>query len=386
MLSEIIHIMEYTLYIYLSVSVGYIVLFSAASHFFKQKKYPATTVRQRFIILVPAYTEDAVIHACVTSVLRQTYPAELYDLIVISDHMRPETNASLRKERIGLIELHEKESSKAKALRIAAETITDQPYDYVLILDADNLISPCYLQELNKAVSQGIKAIQTHRKAKNMNTDIALLDAAIEEMNNSIFRKGHIRLGFSSALTGSGMAFDFRWFVRNIIHTHSTGEDKELEELLLRQGIHIEYIDTLETLDEKVRQPDALRNQRRRWIATQLFLALKMGRNLPTALLNGNGDYLLKTLQAFIAPRSILLALIGFFSCVLCIFSPASSIKWWILLILLNGALYLAIPSNMRYKYMSRILRQTPYFVIIMLLNLFHLKGMAQKFNHTQHG
>ena len=350
MLSEIIHIMEYTLYIYLSVSVGYIVLFSAASHFFKQKKYPATTVRQRFIILVPAYKEDAVIHACVTSVLRQTYPAELYDLIVISDHMRPETNASLRKERIGLIELHEKESSKAKALRIAAETITDQPYDYVLILDADNLISPCYLQELNKAVSQGIKAIQTHRKAKNMNTDIA------------------------------------RWFVRNIIHTHSTGEDKELEELLLRQGIHIEYIDTLETLDEKVRQPDALRNQRRRWIATQLFLALKMGRNLPTALLNGNGDYLLKTLQAFIAPRSILLALIGFFSCVLCIFSPASSIKWWILLILLNGALYLAIPSNMRYKYMSRILRQTPYFVIIMLLNLFHLKGMAQKFNHTQHG
>jgi cellulose synthase/poly-beta-1,6-N-acetylglucosamine synthase-like glycosyltransferase len=96
MLSEIIHIMEYTLYIYLSVSVGYIVLFSAASHFFKQKKYPATTVRQRFIILVPAYKEDAVIHACVTSVLRQTYPAELYDLIVISDHMRPETNASLR--------------------------------------------------------------------------------------------------------------------------------------------------------------------------------------------------------------------------------------------------------------------------------------------------
>ena len=36
--------------------------------------------------------------------------------------MCPETNASLRKERIGLIELHEKESSKAKALRIAAET------------------------------------------------------------------------------------------------------------------------------------------------------------------------------------------------------------------------------------------------------------------------
>ena len=165
--------------------------------------------------------------------------------------MRPETNASLRKERIGLIELHEKESSKAKALRIAAETITDQPYDYVLILDADNLISPCYLQELNKAVSQGIKAIQTHRKAKNMNTDIALLQCRHRRDEQFHLPQGTHPAGFSSALTGSGMAFDFRWFVRNIIHTHSTGEDKELEELLLRQGIHIEYIDTLETLDEK---------------------------------------------------------------------------------------------------------------------------------------
>ena len=40
MIPEVIHIMEYILYIYLSVSVGYIVLFSAASHFFKQKNIP----------------------------------------------------------------------------------------------------------------------------------------------------------------------------------------------------------------------------------------------------------------------------------------------------------------------------------------------------------
>lgn len=53
MLSEIIHIMEYTLYIYLSVSVGYIVLFSAASHFFKQKKYPATTIGNVLSSLFP---------------------------------------------------------------------------------------------------------------------------------------------------------------------------------------------------------------------------------------------------------------------------------------------------------------------------------------------
>lgn len=386
MLWDFIHIIECILYIYLSVSVGYIVIFSIASCFFKQKAYPETNDRQRFAIFIPAYKEDAVIHACVSSALQQDYPANLYDIIVISDHISPETNATLRKERITLLELQEQESSKAKALRIACQRIKDKEYDYAVILDADNLIPGYYLHELNKVTSQGIKAIQTHRKAKNMNTDTAILDAVIEEMNNSIFRKGHVRLGFSSALIGSGMAFDFRWFAQNIIHTHSAGEDKELEELLLRQGIHIEYIDTLETLDEKVQQPVAMRNQRRRWIATQLFLASKMSRNLPAALFNGNGDYLLKTLQAFIPPRSILLGLIGFFSLVLCIFSPFSSIKWWILFILLSSSLYIAIPQSMRHQYVGKIIRQAPRFVVIMTLNLFHLKGMAQKFNHTQHG
>lgn len=386
MLYEFILTMEYVLYIYLSVSVGYIVIFSVASHFFKSEEYPETTTQQRFIILIPAYKEDRVIHSCITSIACQTYPAEFYDVAVISDHMHPETNALLRRERITLIELKEEESSKAKALRIATYAITDKNYDYVIILDADNLIPPHYLQELNKVASQGIKAIQTHRKAKNMNTDTAILDAAIEEMNNSIFRKGHVQLGFSSALIGSGMAFDYQWFIQNITHIHSSGEDKELEELLLRQGIHIEYLDTLETLDEKVQQPVAMRNQRRRWIATQLFLASRMGRNLPSALFNRNGDYLLKTLQSFIPPRSILLGIIGFFSLVLCIFSPFSSIKWWILFILLSSSLYIAIPLNMRQHYVGSIIRQVPRFVVIMTLNLFHLKGMAQKFNHTQHG
>ena len=386
MLSVFIHIMEYILYIYLAISVIYIAIFSVASLFFQCKEHPDATVRKRFILLIPAYKEDAVIHTCVSSVLRQDYPSELYDVVVISDHMRPETNASLCKERITLIELHEKESSKAKALRIAIESIPDKAYNYVIILDADNFIPPHYLQELNKAVSQGFTAIQTHRKAKNMNTDTAILDAAIEEMNNSIFRKGHIRLDFSSALIGSGMAFDFQWFRENIVHTHSTGEDKELEELLLRQGIHIEYLDSLHTLDEKVQQPAALRNQRRRWIATQVFLALKMGRHLPVALKKRNGDYVLKTLQAFIPPRSILLGLIGLCALVVSIFSPVSSIKWWILFILLNGSLYIAIPRNMRGQYVGIILTQAPRFVIMMILNLFHLKGKAEKFNHTQHG
>ena len=43
-------------------------------------------------------------------------------------------------------------------------------------------------------------------------------------------------------------------------------------------------------------------------------------------------------------------------------------------------------PPDMRHKYAGKIIKQLPYFTIIMTLNLFHLKGMANKFIHTQHG
>ena len=387
MLSGAIHIIEFVLYIYFAVCVGYIVIFSVASCFFKSQQYPQSHDFKRFAILIPAYKEDNVILDCIHSVLQQTYPEQLYDVIVVSDGMDDATNHLLYLEsRITLLKIQEQESSKAKALRLATEHISYLRYDYVIILDADNLIPTDYLYELNKAVSQGAKAIQTHRKAKNLNSDTAILDAVIEEMNNTIFRKGHIQLGFSSALIGSGMVIDFQWFKQNIIHTHSAGEDKELEELLLSQGIHIEYADSIETLDEKVQKADSMRHQRRRWMATQLFLALKMGSNLPSALLHGNRDYLLKTIQTFILPRSILIAVLSTISLICSIISPFSSVEWWILFILLTLSLYIAIPPDMRHKYAGKIIKQLPYFTIIMTLNLFHLKGMANKFIHTQHG
>lgn len=46
-------------------------------------------------MLFPAYKEDRVIVASIQSFLEQDYPKELYEIIVISDQMRPETNDAL---------------------------------------------------------------------------------------------------------------------------------------------------------------------------------------------------------------------------------------------------------------------------------------------------
>ena len=54
---------------------------------------------KRFAVLIAAYREDAVILSTVHACLAQDYPDDKYDVTVISDHMRPETNAALSSGR-----------------------------------------------------------------------------------------------------------------------------------------------------------------------------------------------------------------------------------------------------------------------------------------------
>ena len=69
-------------------------------------------------------------------------------------------------------------------MKAALEYLDRDAYDVVLIIDADNIIMPSYLSEVNDAFAvAGVRVVQTHRIAKNLNTDMAYLDAVSEEIN-----------------------------------------------------------------------------------------------------------------------------------------------------------------------------------------------------------
>ena len=209
---EIIHIIEIILWFVIAGSVVYVVFFAIISLFYEKEDRIAihaaalSNRMNKFLILYPAYKEDSVIINAVEQFLLQDYPKDLYTVIVISDHMRTETNERLRKLPITLLQPIFEKSSKAKAMQFAIEIINSD-YDNVVILDADNVVRPEFLSQLNILCSV-YDAIQCHRCAKNANNDVAVLDGASEEINNTIFRKAHNRLGLSSALIGSGMCFN----------------------------------------------------------------------------------------------------------------------------------------------------------------------------------
>ena len=411
----IITIIDLLLWIIIAANVMYVLFFALASHLPKKEHLPSVILRPfgskradlerrhqtsdishqpSFLVLIPAYHEDAVIINTVESFLQQDYPKDLYHLCVISDHMEATTNEQLAALPITLLQPAFDNSNKAKALQYAISSISHQPsaiYDYVVILDADNIVDSDFLSQLSKIARPNI-AIQCHRTAKNANNDIAALDGLSEEINNSIFRRGHNRIDMSSALIGSGMCFEYNWFKDNVTKLSSAVEDRELETLLMKQGIYIHYAEDILVMDEKVSNGDNFQRQRLRWMTGQIQSLLQMLPYIPKAIITGNINFIDKTFQQALIPRSILLALTPF----LCIVATLTShiiplpsyifhLKWWIVLLLFIVALFTAIPAKQRNNNLVNIFITLPSLIWRMLKNILDIHPRNKDFIHTIH-
>ena len=383
-IQEVLYIFEYICWILASVAVAYPLIYSLASLGTRKSYYPTANKQHKFAILFPAYKEDRVIIPVVESFLQQHYPQELYKVIVISDHMQDTTNEHLAQLPITLLKANYENSSKAKALNIAMNHFGRDEFDAVVILDADNIVDTNFLLEINKVFDAGVQAIQAHRTAKNRNTDIAVLDGLSEEVNNSIFRRGHVRLGISSALIGSGMIFNYQWFHDNVKHLVTTGEDKELEVLLLKQRIFIEFLDEVYVYDEKTQGEKGFYNQRRRWLATLFAQWGRVFKDLPRAILSVNIDYSDKLIQWMLPPRLILFGGIIVMGSIMQIIDWPLALKWWALFLIMGVTLCLAIPDKLVDDRFKKSINKLPLLFIMMVVNLFRMKGMNKKFVNTE--
>jgi len=389
MIWSILHIIDIILWFMIAGSVVYVVFFAIISLFYDKDDHVAehaaaiSNRMTKFLILYPAYKEDRVITNAVEQFLLQDYPKDHYRLVVISDHMQPETNDYLRKFPITVLTPNFENSSKAKAMQYAINEVQDD-FDNVVILDADNVVRPEFLSQLNILCSI-YDAIQCHRCAKNADNDVAVLDGASEEINNTIFRKAHNRLGMSSALIGSGMCFNYNLFKENVFKLSTAGEDREMEALLLHQEVFIKYAPDIHVFDEKVSSQDNFQRQRMRWMTVQIQSLLSNLPMIPGAVIHGKINFIDKTIQQALIPRSILIVLLGGISVLMTIFVPAWCEKWWILFALLAFSLFIAIPSQLRFRSFGKVLA-IPGLVLRMLKNLLHIDHRNTDFIHTQHG
>ncbi|MET1258061.1 glycosyltransferase family 2 protein [Flagellimonas sp. DF-77] len=394
-LQIVLNSFEYIIIGYFGFASIYVFLFSFAGIFKPKKKKEILHKQRRFAVLIPGYKEDNVIVEVARRALEQSYPEDLFEVVIIADSFQELTLHKLRKLPIRLVEVAFEKSTKSKALNKAMEVIGDE-YHVALVLDADNVMEFDFIERINGAFNQGYKVVQGHRMAKNLNTPMAILDAISEEINNHIFRKGHRALGLSSALIGSGMAFDYHFFKSTMAKVNAVGGfDKELELKLLREGNTIAYLHDALVLDEKVQKSEVFANQRKRWLSAQFIYFKRFAASgLRELLLRGNVDFADKVYQMVSPPRVLLLGLTTLIAAVYAMFDllfpsmvtavPAS--LWygtWALVVL---AFIFAVPRSFYSLKTVNAVASLPKAFALMFFSLFKLKGANKKFIHTQHG
>ena len=127
-----------------------------------------------YAIIVTAYEQTHTLSAVVASLLKMEY--RNYLIYIVADKCNI-NKLQFNDKRVILLRPDVTLGSNTRSHFYAIKRFR-RAHDRLTIIDSDNLVAVDYLQQLNVLFDKGYTAVQGVRKAKNLDTTYACLDAA----------------------------------------------------------------------------------------------------------------------------------------------------------------------------------------------------------------
>ena len=267
-------------------SVAFYNVFISFKGFGKAKRdYDLIEDKAKFLILIASHNEEKVIASTIENLREIDYDKNLYKIMVVNDNSTDRTEeecirvgAEYINTNGGLFEREAvgKPGGLQYALRyLGFEKLKDE-YDLVLVLDADNHVSPNILKELNSQWFAKNKptAIQSFLDSKNFDKILSFGYANAYVVSNRFFQLAKYRLGLPCALGGTGFAVTTEYLINSGgFNYKSLTEDLEMEIDIVNNGGEVLWNHFGRIYDEK---PDDIKisiKQRTRWMQGHWFVA-----------------------------------------------------------------------------------------------------------------
>jgi cellulose synthase/poly-beta-1,6-N-acetylglucosamine synthase-like glycosyltransferase len=239
-------------------------------------------------LIAAAHNEEKVIGALLENLRILRYPDHLYDIYVIADNCTDRTAQVARRYGALVYErFNDLEKGKGYALEWMFGQLFKLPekYDAVVIFDADNLVHPMFLQEMNNCLCRGKRLIQGYLDCKN--PDDTWVSATFSMCFWVVDHAWHLaksNIGLSSVLGGTGMCIS-----TDLLQEHGWGatcltEDMEFTMKALLQGVPTYWAHEAVIYDEKPLTFRQAWHQRKRWAQGHFDVA---GRYAPKLLWQG---------------------------------------------------------------------------------------------------
>lgn len=262
----------------------------------KPYHYKDTDARHRYAFIISARNEEEVIGELCDSIRAQNYPKELIDIYVVADNCTDSTAQVARDHGAFVYERNDSERiGKGYGLTFLFDNIKNEKgfeyYKGFFVVDADNVLAPNYVFEMNKAVDEGRRIIVCYRNSKNYGDNWISAGYSLwflrtaRHLNNP-----RNLLGVSCEVQGTGFFVDSDIIARQggWIH-HLMIEDIEFTVDNVLQGEIVSYCHDAMIYDEQVTTFKQSFWQRKRWTKGYLQILKHYGGKLIKAFFKGKG-------------------------------------------------------------------------------------------------
>jgi cellulose synthase/poly-beta-1,6-N-acetylglucosamine synthase-like glycosyltransferase len=200
--------------------------------------------RTRFLILIPAHNEEKLLPDLLANLRALDYPEKRYQVHVVADNCTDNTAELARR---GGAVAHERTNLEQRGKGYALQWLLEQiwaasiPYDAVVILDADSIVSRNFLAAMDGRLARGERAIQAYYAVRDPDRSwsVALRYAALAVLHY-LRPLGRMVLGGSVGLKGNGMVFAAN-IVRRYPWSASLTEDIEYHMALVLGGERVTF-------------------------------------------------------------------------------------------------------------------------------------------------
>lgn len=232
---------------------------------YKAKQY------HRYAAVISARNESRVIGNLIDSIKNQNYPQGLVDIFVIADNCSDDTAEVARKAGAVVYErVNEELIGKGYALdwffNVLKEN-NEKEYDAYIVFDADNVLEPNFIVEMNAVFDNGYRIITSYRNSKNYGENWLSAGYSLWFLREARYlNNARMILKTSCAISGTGFLISSDIINKNNgwIH-HLLTEDIEFTTDSILHGEKIGYCANAILYDE---QPTNIKQsylQRLRW-------------------------------------------------------------------------------------------------------------------------
>ena len=235
-----------------------------------------SSAQSTIAVVIPAHDEERLVARTVESLRKQTYPRELYEIVVVADNCTDETASVAQSAGANVLVRTDPDSrGKGHALRWAFERILarEQPPDAVVVVDADSVADPAFLAILEEHRQAGAEVVQGESLLVPDGSTTGALRAAAFLLVNRARPLGRAVLGLPPSLSGNGMLF-----ARQVLEDHPWDAFTSTEDIEYAVKLRLDGIDPVFARGAIVLSPvapsvRAAQEQQLRWEGGQLHLA-----------------------------------------------------------------------------------------------------------------